>query len=405
MTKTGRSVLVLTAFLVLLAGLSFAIHSLTSNNTLGTDFFIFWQAGRGFLVEKASPYSQEFALRSQMAVFKRPSAAGEDQLGFAYPPFVLFPILPLLALSFDWAAAIWLAFLILAWCITLFLLVRMRPLWPPFLFLAFYPLVFGLILGNFVVLGGALLAVLVGVYLWQAAPSTALQVAAGIATSWLLSKPQFSGVFVLLLVLHGLRYRQKPFLVSALSSLAVWLACSFAIWPAWPHEWLAEINRYAAYNQAWPTLIVLLQDFLPGSAARILGAVLIAAVGLATLFVLMRWWQGSTPLIKLLAWVGMMAYFIHPHGKSYEQLVFLVPFLVWFCRHPRRASIPVLTWWFGSLAASWALFFVSLSAPSYRAISDWPILLYTAWVAWLWLRSSNFGYAQSANENEFYSAG
>ncbi len=143
-------------------------------------------------------------MRSQLAVFKRPAEPGEDQLGFAYPPFSILPILPLLFLPFDWASAVWLALLILCWVGAVFWVTRKSPLWPGLLVAAFYPVFFGLILGNFVSLTAALLAVLVGVYLFDQRPSGLIQALAGVAAAYLLVKPQFSWLYVLILLLFGL---------------------------------------------------------------------------------------------------------------------------------------------------------------------------------------------------------
>ena len=203
--KPSRHLLALAVFLLLLGLLSAGVHTFTQNNTLGTDFFIFWQAGRGFLLDRTSPYSEEFALRSQMAVYKRPAAPGEDQLGFAYPPFSILAILPLLFLPFDWASAVWLALLILGWAAAVFLITRRAPLWPGLLIAAFYPVFFGLVLGNFVSLAAALLAVLAGLYLFAERPGAGPQILAGAAAAFLLIKPQFSWLYVAILLLHGLR--------------------------------------------------------------------------------------------------------------------------------------------------------------------------------------------------------
>ena len=118
---------------------------------------------------------------------------------------------------------------------------------------------------------------------------------------------------------------------------------------------------------------------------------------LATLYNLFRWWFNRLPLLPLLAWAGLAAYLVHPHGKSYEHLVFLVPLLVWVCRHPRRLSLPVQAWWLGSLAASWLAFVLAKSLPSLSGVSDWPVLVYAAWVFWL-LRQPEQDYAQEANK-------
>ena len=395
--KLGRFLISLAVFVLLLGLLSAGVHTFTQGNTLGSDFYIFWQAGRGFLIDHTSPYSAEFALRSQMAIFKRPALPGEDQLGFAYLPFSILTILPLLFLPFDWASAVWLSLLILCWVAAVLLITRRAPLWPGLLVAVFYPAFFGLILGNFVSLAAALLAVLLGLYLLGDRPSTGLQVFSGFAAAWLLIKPQFSWLYVLVLVLAALRRRQAAFWLSALLAAAFFVLVSFWIWPAWPGEWMAEVNRYASYNQAWPTLLVLLGDFLPQDATFTLGGIGLVAVMLATLYNLFRWWFNRLPLLPLLAWAGLAAYLVHPHGKSYEHLVFLVPLLVWVCRHPRRLSLPVQAWWLGSLAASWLAFVLAKSLPSLSGVSDWPVLVYAAWVFWL-LRQPEQDYAQEANK-------
>ena len=382
--KPGRLLLTLAVFLLLLGILSAGVHTYTRDNTLGTDFFICWQAGRGFLIDHTSPYSEEFALRSQLAVLKRPAAPGEDQLGFAYPPFSILILLPLLTLPFDWAAAVWLALLILGWVAAVFLITRRAPLWPGLLIAAFYPVFFGLILGNFVSLAAALLAVLAGRYLFAAKPSAALQIFAGIAAAWLLVKPQFSWLYVLILLLFAVRRRQWAFMLAAAGGALFFGLVSFWIWPTWPGEWLAEVNRYAAYNQTWPTLLILLADFLPQDWTLALGGIGLVAVMAATLYYLLRWWSGRLTLLPLLAWAGLAAYLVHPHGKSYEHLVFLVPLLVWICRHPRRLSLSVQAWWLGNLAASWLAFALSFSLPGLGGLTEWPLLVYAAWVAWLW---------------------
>jgi hypothetical protein len=205
----GKPGLLLALFLVLLAGLAFGIHTLTENNTPGSDFYVFWQAGRGFLLEHQSPYSEAFAQRSQLAVMKRLASPEEDQLGFAYPPFSILILLPLLWLPFDWAAAIWQAFLIASLLTAILLSAQRKSAWLAWLLLTFYPVFFGVILGNFAVLLGALL-LLLGQYLFEPDPDPKLQVLAGVATAWLLVKPQFTWFYVVILVLYAFVRRIPP---------------------------------------------------------------------------------------------------------------------------------------------------------------------------------------------------
>ena len=46
-----KGLLFLLVFAVLIAILAVGIHTLTQDNNLGTDFFIFWQAGRAAYLE------------------------------------------------------------------------------------------------------------------------------------------------------------------------------------------------------------------------------------------------------------------------------------------------------------------------------------------------------------------
>jgi hypothetical protein len=419
--KRGKPGLWLGLFLILVAGLAVGIHTLTENNTPGSDFYIFWQAGRGFLLEHQSPYSEQFAQRSQMAIIKRLATPEEDQLGFAYPPFSILILLPVLWLPFDWAAAIWQAFLIASLLTAIFVTAQRKAAWLAWPLLTFYPVFFGILLGNFAVLLGAVL-LLLGKYLFEPDPDPKLQVVAGVATAWLLVKPQFTWFYVVILVLYALRslkinhggteknrlggtrsvsgnFRDVPpsvgvdlrvdpgrtgqfsFLGGFLGGAAFFGIISFVIWPSWPLEWVAEIGRYSVYNQTLPTLTILLQDWLPAPVALVVSGVLLACCLLFSARKLWQWWQGRFDRLPLLAWAGLVIILIHPHGKSYEHIAFLFPLTLWLCRHPRPFSLPVVAWWLGSWLVSWLAFVLagSLQALGW-AITDWPVWVYALWV-------------------------
>ncbi len=367
-------------FLGLIALLAFGIHSLTQNNNLGTDFYIFWQAGRATFLEHASPYSDEIATRSQLAIFKRLAKPGEDQLAFVYPPYALLAILPVVALPFDWAQAVWIALLLLA-LVTAFALAYPRaPRWAGISFLAFYPVFFGLILGNYAILIAALLVLLIGLYLPRQQPTTAWQLAAGLLCGWLTVKPQFTWPFLLFFGLYALRNRQWKFLAALAGSFLFFVGVSFALVPGWPSEWLARITRYTAYNQAYPIATFLLKDLLPLDAAAWLSAVLgVACLGL-TAWLALRWWRGQLAALPLIAWLGFVGYLFHPRGASYEQIAFLLPLALWACSAARRW--PVVLWWIASLVVSWIAFGVSVGVPLISA-TEWPVLFHVLWIGWL----------------------
>ena len=150
--------------------------SLPKTTTSGTDFFIFWQSGRAVFLEHTSPYRDDLTIQNQLAIFKRLARPDEDHLTFAYPPFALLIILPFVFLPFEWAQAVWISLLILLLVSAFALAYPRAPTWVGISFLAFYPVFFGLILGNFVVLLTALLILLLGIYLPRERPTFIWQV-------------------------------------------------------------------------------------------------------------------------------------------------------------------------------------------------------------------------------------
>ncbi|HEX7395142.1 MAG TPA: glycosyltransferase 87 family protein, partial [Anaerolineaceae bacterium] len=332
MRQSMRASLPLLIFLAALAGMAFAIHTLTRDNTLGTDFYIFYRAGQTAFIDRASPYSDALARQNQLAIFKRPSIAGEDQLGFAYPPYVLLAVWPVLGLGFDWAQAIWAAFLLLSLLTVVTLVYPGAPPWVAITFLCFYPVTFGLILGNFAILIGALVLLIFGLFNGKRPLEPAGQAALGLLLAWLTAKPQFIWLFAAFFLLLALRRRWWPFLAAFGAGLAFFVAISFAILPGWPVLWLESASRYAAYNQSWLILSVLLKDILPLEAVIPVTVVLGAGFLAASAWLFWQWWRGRLDNLLLLAWCGFVVYTFHPRGASYEHVTFLLPMVVWACR-------------------------------------------------------------------------
>jgi hypothetical protein len=327
-----------------------------------------------------SPYSDEIAQRVQWAVYKRLAAPEENQMAFANPPYALLPLYPLILLPFEWSSACWIAFLLLALVTGLILAFPNAPRWAGPSFLLFYPAFFGLLLGNFAVLIGTLLLLLFGRYLPQRQPAPGWQIAAGVVLAWLTIKPQFTWPYLLFFGLLGLRRRQWHLLAAAAGSFVLFAGVSFLLVPNWPVEWVERITRYIGYTQAWPISTFLLMQFIPLPLAEGLTALMVAAALALTAWLAWRWWQGRLPDLPLLAWLGLIGFWFHPRGTSYEHIAFLLPLILWACTHPRPRSAAVLAWWLSSLVVSWLVFFI---AGSYPPASEWPILFHALWVAWL----------------------
>ncbi len=148
----NRQILLFLLFLIFVIALfSYAIYKVTAGNTIGTDIFVFYLAGRSSFIDGQGPYVPDNYLQSQILTYGHAATIGEDPLIFGYPPYSLFPLLPLFFIPFEWTQAIWFALLFM--CVTLipFLVFPDSPRWlPPTIFLI-YPFSFGLLMGNFAV--------------------------------------------------------------------------------------------------------------------------------------------------------------------------------------------------------------------------------------------------------------
>jgi len=377
-----RSLLVILLFSLSLGLLAFAIHGLTTGNTLGGDYYVSFLAGRAALAGE-DPYSDAIAVQVQLAMHKRLMGPGEDQLAFANPPFALLPQLPILGLPFEWSQAVWMAFCILA---TFLLLVAAAPGRPrPVIFSLFflYPFAFGLILGNYSIL---IFAILIWLYTQLSRPklnSRGMQILGGLLLAWCLVKPQFSWVFCGFLLLLALHRRDRWFLGSFVSSLLLLLGVSFLLVPGWPALWLERLQKYAVYNQTWLGSEFFTRQFLPEAVAQIVSWAVLGLLAVLGIVLYFSWRRGKAPSLLLWGWAGLFGFLAHPRGKSYEHLVFLLPMLTWLLLRPSRRLLPAWLFWGGSLVLSWLAFFLQRSPSFPTAVAEAPFILLPVWLLWM----------------------
>ncbi len=363
LTHTGeasRTALLIVFLLVLWGILSFGIYTTTRGNAIGSDFFIFYQAGKAAAWENANPYSEEVARSVQMAVLKRPARPDEDQIGFAYPPYALFPILPLLKLNFDLAQSIWSAFLMTMLIAALLLRQPPAPLWLPFLLLAAYPVFFGTLLGNFVILLTAILILACTVIFLTEKPHPAVQILCGFLLAWSTCKPQAVGIVLAFLICAALSKKLWPLLITFGLSLAGWIGASFWLVPAWPALWLERLTSYVGYTRSMPNLVFFLRALLNQPALTLPGLWVYAGCALLTLAGLGLWQRGKLAPLTALTLLAALNYLVYPRGVSYTQLIFLLPMILWSAGFPRRpAAVGSLLTWLAMAVLSWVGFFLS----------------------------------------------
>ncbi|NTV36634.1 MAG: DUF2029 domain-containing protein, partial [Anaerolineaceae bacterium] len=306
--KPVTTVLIVLLLLATLAGFTTALRYTIYSAPLGADYYTFYLAGKAVFVEGKNPYSPEVTLKSQMGIYHRPATPQEDQVAYAYPPYALLPILPAAFLPYDWAEAYWLALNILSLALIFILCKPSGKLRIKFLYLLFYPVFFGLILGNFAVSIGTILVFIFLFMVEVPLPSRKVQIAAGILLAWATAKPQFLWFFAAFFVLYSLKHRLKVFLISFFTSLAALIAISFVMVPNWLAQWVGRIFEYAGYVKSRLTVTHLLMQFLPENTALVLTYILAAAAGMLSFWLLLRWWRGQLSPFSILAWAGFTTY-------------------------------------------------------------------------------------------------
>ncbi|KPL76127.1 hypothetical protein ADN00_12370 [Ornatilinea apprima] len=382
MSSSQKYLTFFVGLLLLTAILAVAIHTLTAGNTIGADFMVFYLAGRSSFIEGNGPYTAENNLLSQLAINERPADPSEDQLTFSYPPYVLLAIFPLVYLPFTWAQAVWMALLlVLQILLPLFLFPR-APRWAVATSFLLYPITLGFILGNFAApIGVFLLAVYAVLFNQEQSPSHIADALAGMGLAWCTAKPQFSWLIILFLLLAALKQRRWWLLGAFSCAMVTFLAASFLILPSWPVDWVSQVLYYAQTNRTLLHLTLLLQLVLPGPLSTALTPVLVGLALIGAGFVLYRWWQGKTSALAALSWVALITYLVHPRGVAYEQITFLIPFLLWvFTPAAPRLTLTRGMSWILAIAASWLGFYGARFASGYYALPEWILAFYVLWM-------------------------
>jgi hypothetical protein len=370
--------------IVFVTGLVIAIHSSIQKLPFGADFYTFWLAARAAFLQHLDPYSADVTRLSQLGIYGRLALPQEDQVAFAYPVYSLFILLPFAWMEYPWAESAWLVIHILILVSTIYLAFPKAQKWLGFSFLLFYPVVFGLILGNFAVTIAAILIVFYGFFIQREDSSKIFQVLIGILLAWMTAKPQFVWLFLIFIILVAIKRKYWVLLASAGGVWVISFILSFLVVPGWLGEWPGRVREYAGYVQSSPTISNLLAE-LHNPTLTSWGSWFIAGFCAAfSIWLILLWWKNRFPDIKLFLWIGLVTYLFHPHGISYEQLSLLAPLLCWVGSSSKLGWKKNTLFWFLPIILSWLVFVVS---KWYIPTADeWPILYYLVIFIWIILR-------------------
>jgi len=192
-------------FLFFTSLFSLGVSAITPNITFGNDFFVFHSASCALFTEGLSPYSTQVETANQFAVYGRLAHPGENLLTFSYPPYALLPFLPLSFLPLKWAQSIWVSLLFTSLLILPILTYPRIPRWAFSTAFLLYPITFSLILGNFAILLGTIIILILGYLLNTQLHSRNKDLVFGALLAFSTIKPQFSALFVLFILIFAIR--------------------------------------------------------------------------------------------------------------------------------------------------------------------------------------------------------
>ena len=381
-----KPIYILFFILVLISLFAYGIYVSTPNNVFGNDFFDFYTASQAAYIDGISPYSEEVELRNQLGLYGRPAEPGENLMAFNYPPYALFFFYPLAYLPIKWAQSFWFSFLLTVLLFSPILAFQKIPRWALFTYFFLYPISFGLVLGNFAILVFACLIFVISYLMYSKLTNQHSDVLCGILIALATIKPQFSLIFLLFILLFVFKHKKWLIFKTTMMSVGLLLALSFVFLPSWPMEWLNQIKRHAYFNDSIPHLTIFLQTFINDQLSSIISILLFIVLFLLLSWILYRWWQGKFNSFLILVFIGFLTYLIHPRSVSYEQMVFLLPFLIWiFSNPPSVSTITKLSFWFSAILISWAGFFASKAGWASLFPLEWIFLFYLIWMGYIFL--------------------
>ncbi len=395
--------LIILVFIAIVVALTLAMRFVLGDQVLGIDFLTFWTAAKSFFFHLLSPYSDAVVEEIQRARYQRLAVPGEDPMAFVYPLFMLLLVFPYSLFDFPHAQALWFSLNLLLLTSMAYLSFSRKKLWMIISIPFIYPVSFSLILGNFNLLIGLIFFLFYWAYFSGNIHNPRIQTLLGISLAFTLGKPQFGYLLVIFACLILLKYKMWRALTWFFGTFLALVAVSFAVMPGWFSEWLTRIKSYPEYMGSTPInqiIFSFINDPYVFTAVRLVFQIML--IGL--LIILLVLWLSRPPLsdnnfpdatgkiseslkldLFILALASFIIYFNHPFGKSYEQIILLVPFFLWAAFSLPVLSLPVKLFWWINLSISWIAFIVARLHFYARAIFTLPVAFFAVWLIYLWL--------------------
>jgi len=293
-------------------------------------------------------------------------------------------------MSFAWADAYWMAFNFIALFAAVLFAFPRPPRWVLLGLVFFLPFARSLILGQYALLIGTCLIFVYGLIGSPQPASRSKQWAAGLLIAWCLMKPQMTVFFILFFLVHAARRQFWSVYYGLTGGCLLLAALSFWWLPDWLAQWRALLTDYVGYVPIQPLYRIYSSSLAPSSWDQWVGiGILILASG-AALWLAWKWWCDSKFDALLLMSLAVLGQIISPNPKSMisDQILFLLPLLIWIvCRTSRyRWEKPL--WWTIFLLSVWVAFIVFFDGQEPLQAEATLPLVGSAWLLWVYLVDS-----------------
>lgn len=322
---SGVLLILLTAIALNTTGIYLAFTS--RGNYVIWDFHPLYVAANAVL-DGSDPYSSEVTRQIQALDYGRSARPGEDTQAFVYPIAVAYLLAPIALLPLAWAQAAWLSLLEAA---ALAGIVAIREIWRwprrdwarPLGYLwclAFYPLVWSLILGQVAIVVFALIAVATWAILNRR------DALAGIALSLTLLKPNLSFLIVPAALLWGWRTGRRQLLTSAGLTASLLVVAPLLVRPNWIQSFMGNLSAYTGYAPFVSPIALLAERCCPRTAP------IVGAFGtiLILVFAGLAWWRAieradRDSFLTAAGWTLIATAVISPRFATVNQVILLLP--------------------------------------------------------------------------------
>lgn len=211
-------------------------------------------------------------------------------------------------------------------------------------------------------------------------PGPRKQYFAGILLAWCAMKPHLSWIIIIFFILQSLHRREWSVLAGLAIGGLILSVISWILVPTWLSDWINAIFNYVGYVPNQPILISWINSLgLSWASLRVKLAITLIVVP-STILLLLSWWKGHLPDFLALGWLILVNQLVNPNPYSIlsDQIVFLIPLIIWMRRLNINARGQDLTW-LCFVLIPWVLFGINFTGKEPYAVASGLALLYVIW--------------------------